>query len=519
MIKAKEIVSRRDDELRTDFILKTSRGDFDHIKEDVELKDVFKGIKKEQQKKVLLQGGPGSGKSTLCLHICHEWRKGELFQDYRLAILVKLRDREVQKATDIAGILPRKDDEMGHDAEKVISAISGKDVLLILDGWDELPRGSPCRPIIMDILKGNKLSDSAIIVTSRPDSSQELQQFVGSRIEILGFTQEELRNYFADCLDNKTEDVETLLQKLEENPRVEGSCTIPLNASILVHLFKFGKSLPSTEYGIFEGLVCSCIIRYYRKKEFGLSNVKSLNNLPVEVQKPFDYLCKVAYDGVQNGTIIFDEDDLEPNFKSLGLLHGEESFAKHGKSRSYHFLHLSIQEVLAAKFMATKLRHEELNTVKEFEKLFDQPRFYAVFRYFAAITKLENPEIKKFVLQVAKNQIKTRGKEKSRDSMFGYTPQPQFVTLIHCLFEAHDSDLCKEVVEQLDSELDLDGTSLNPTDCLSLGYFLTYCQQFRVSLEFCSIDDKGCKMLFRQKKECTYDFQSLEYVITTMAHA
>ena len=518
MIKAKKIVSRRDDERRTDIIKKTSRGDFDHIKEDVELKDVFKGIKKEQQKKVLLQGGPGSGKSTLCLHICHEWRKGELFQDYRLAILVKLRDREVQKATDIAGILPRKDDEMGRDAEKVISAINGKNVLLILDGWDELPRSSPCRPVIMDILKGNKLSEIAIIVTSRPDSSQELEQFVGSRIEILGFTQEELRNYFADCLDNKTEDVETLLQKLEENPRVEGSCTIPLNASILVHLFNFGKSLPSTEYGIFEGLICSCIIRYNKRNEIGLSNVvKSLDNLPDEVQESFDYLCKVAYDGVQNGTIIFDENDLEPNFKSLGLLHGEESFAKYGESRSYHFLHLSIQEVLAAKFMATKLRHEEQNTVKEFEKLFDQPRFYAVFRYFAAITKLENPEIKKFVLQVAKNQIKTRGK--SRDSMFGYTPQPQFVTLIHCLFEAHDSDLCKEVVQQLDSELNLNGTSLNPTDCLSLGYFLTYCQQFRVSLEDCSIGDKGYKMLFRQKKECTYDFQSLEYVITTMAHA
>ena len=279
-----------------------------------------------------------------------------------------------------------------------------------------------------------------------------------------------------------------------------------------MHLFKFGKSLPSTEYGIFEGLILNCIVRYYEKEDNGLSNVKSLNNLPVKDQEPFDYLCKVAYDGVQNGTIIFDENDLEPNFKSLGLLHGEESSAEYAKSRSYHFLHLSIQEVLAAKFMATKLRHKEQNTVKEFEKLFDQPRFYAVFRYFAAITKLENPEIKKFVLQVAKNQIKTRGKDKSRDSMFGYTPQPQFVTLIHCLFEAHDSDLCKEVVQQLDSELNLDGTSLNSTDCLSLGYFLTYCQQFHVSLAGCSIDGKGCKMLFRQRN---YDFQGLKYVITT----
>ena len=515
MIKAKEIVSRRDDQHRTDIIKKTSRGDFDLIKEDVELKDVFKGIKTEQQKKVLLQGGPGSGKSTLSLHMCHEWRKGELFKDYGLAILVKLRDREVQKATDIAGLLPRKDDEMGRDAEKVISAINGKDVLFIFDGWDELPQGSLCRPVIMDILKGNKLSESSIIVTSRPDSSQEVEKFVGSRIEILGFTQEELQKYFTECLDNKTDDVKTLLQKLEENPTVEGSCRIPLNASILVHLFKCDKSLPSTEYGIFEGLICNCIIRYQEKKKNYHISMKSLDKPPVEVQKPFNYLCKVAYDGVQSGTIIFDENLLDPNFEPLGLLHGEESFVKCGKSRSYHFLHLSIQEVLAAKFFATKLKHEELNheeqnTVKEFEKLFDRPRFYAVFRYFAAITKLDNPEIKKFVLQVAKKQLRTRPEDNSRDSMFGYTPQPQFVTLIHCLFEAQDSDLCKEVAQQLDSRLDLSDTSLNPTDCLSVGFFLAYCQQFDVSLERCSIDDKGCKMLFRQRKECNYDFQSLK---------
>ena len=514
MIKAKEIVSRRDDELRTDMIKKTSRGNLDHIKEDVELKDVFKGIIKGQQKKILLQGGPGSGKSTICLHICHEWRRGELFKDYRLAILVKLRDREVQKATDIAGILPREDDKMGRDAVKAISAINGKDVLFVFDGWDELPQSSPCYPLIMDILEGNKLSDSAIIVTSRPDFSQELQEFVGSRIEILGFTQEELQRYFAECLGNKTEDVEALVQKIRDNPRVAGSCHLPLNASIIVHLFKCNKSLPSTEYGIFYELICSHIVRDHKKKGNGDIEVESLDKLPDKVQKSFNHLCKVAYDGVKEEKIIFDKADLGTNFKSLGLLQGEQSFSTRGKSQSYHFVHLSVQEVLTAIHMAIKL--SETEQVEEFNNLFGQPRFYAVFRYFAAITKLKNPGIKQVVSQVAKKQFRTAAKDNSADSMFGYTYQSELVTLLHCLFEAKDDDLCEEVVQQLNSQLNLDSTSLNPTDCLSVGFFLTYCQQFSVSLEGCYISDEGCKMLFSQNKG--YPFRILKYVFTAMIY-
>ena len=159
--------------------------------------------------------------------------------------------------------------------------------------------------------------------------------------------------------------------------------------------------------------------------------------------------------------------------------------------------------------MATKLN--ETDQVVQFETLFTQPRFYAVFRYFAAITKLKNPEIKEVVSQVAKKQFITAAKYNSTDSMFGYTYQSELVTLFHCLFEAQDDDLCKGVVRQLNSNLDLFNTSLNPTDCLSLGYFLTYCEHCAVSLLSCSIGDEGCKMLFSQRKG--YPFRTLKYVI------
>ena len=513
MIKEDQDLKRRDDQSRIEHIHKiSSSGNLDHIlidKDPVKLEDVFKGFTNDEQRKVIIHGRAGCGKSTLSLHICQEWRKGTLFQDYRLVILVKFRDREVRKATDITGILPRKDNSMGHTAKEEISANNGKGVLLIFDGFDELPEDAPCRNVVMKILNGTELPESSIIITSRPSSLLVLQKVVGSLIEILGFTQNELRKYFAECLDNKT-DIETLLHKIEENPRVAGSCSLPLNACILVHLFKEKRHLPSTEYGIFNQLIHTCIVRDLKKRGEKNIKMKSLEDLPPEVKEQFDIICKVAYEGVQNGMIIFDEEVVGSHTHTLGLLQCELSFSLCTvDSRSYNFVHLSIQEFLAAFHMATKLN--ETDQIVQFKTLFTQPRFYAVFRYFAAITKLKNPGIKEVVSQVATKQFRTVAKDNSTDSMFGYTYQSELVTLFHCLFEAEDDDLCEGVVRQLNSKLNLGGTSLNPTDCLSLGYFLTYCKHCEISLGVCSIGDEGCKMLFSQKKG--YPFRTLKYVI------
>ena len=54
---------------------------------------------------MLMEGAPGSGKSTLSFHVRHEWAKGELFQDYKLVILIKLRDLIIQNAKSVADLL------------------------------------------------------------------------------------------------------------------------------------------------------------------------------------------------------------------------------------------------------------------------------------------------------------------------------------------------------------------------------------------------------------------------------
>ena len=169
---------------------------------------------------------------------------------------------------------------------------------------------------------------------------------------------------------------------------------MPLNASILVHLFKCDGVLPHTQFGIFSALIRNCIFRHLKKKEQrDIPGIKSLDKLPTAIQNQFECICVIAYKGVMEDHITF---DLECSFNTLGLLQGVESFASGMPSHSYNFLHLSVQELLAAIHMATKLDPSE--QVAQFKELFGQARFSAVFQFYAAKTKLKTHGMDEIVI-------------------------------------------------------------------------------------------------------------------------
>ena len=84
MIMAEEVQRRY---IEDDFVRNTITGKVDDIlkkKVPIELKDILGG----QQKKVLIEGAPGCGRSTFSRHICRQWTDGQLFQEYSQVILV-----------------------------------------------------------------------------------------------------------------------------------------------------------------------------------------------------------------------------------------------------------------------------------------------------------------------------------------------------------------------------------------------------------------------------------------------
>ena len=503
MIK-KEQVQRG--KVEDEFIRKTITGKVDDIlqyKVPIKLEDIFKNTK-GKRKKLLIEGAPGCGKSTLSLDICRQWADGILFQQFQLVILMRLREPVVQNADSIVSILPQRDVDMARDIAQKITACDGSDVLFVLDGWDEFRPTAPNHSVIHSLIFDEQmLHKSSIIITSRPTSSASLHPIVTSRIEVLGFTRSELRLYFAKCLQKDTNAADTLLQRIQENPAVESSCYLPLNASILVHLFKCeGNSLPKTRYGIFSALILNCVYRHLKERtNHEILSIQSLDDLPQAVQDPFRKLCELAYQGVMDNKIIF---DLPPDCNTLGLLQGVESFVKCGKSHSYNFLHLSIQELLAAYHIATEL--EESDQIMKFKELFGQDRFSAVFQFYAAKTKLQTPGITEVLIQVAE-----RGAVKAPQTK----DKVHLLSLLNCLFETQDSSLCRFVADHVQSKLDLSSSSLGPVDCLSISYFLVCAAVFDVDLSSCYMGAEGCKTLLKAD-EVYSNILFLRYTVTCM---
>jgi len=148
---------------------------------------------------------------------------------------------------------------------------------------------------------------------------------------------------------------------------IEAACYLPLNAAIIAHLFLDYQPLPNTLHGVFTSVVVSCITRHLTNLSGkgtwdDLPRIESLDELPPEVENDFCSICLLAYQGIMKNQVTFSSQDLQsfqPTLSSqlntLGLIQGTESFRK---CILYNFLHLQIQELLAA-FHISKLPPSE----------------------------------------------------------------------------------------------------------------------------------------------------------------
>ena len=269
-----------------------------------------------------------------------------------------------------------------------------------MDGWDELVLNVKQELVVQQLVQRNRLPNSVVIVTCRSESSGQLQEVASSRIETMGFTPSDVREYFSECLKGDAQAVEKLSEVVQQNPQIEASSYLPLFAAIVMAIFLMTPTskLPTTLHELFTTLVLTCILHHLqaRTEYKGILSLTSLDALPGEVQQSFDHLCQLAFDGLKKNKLSFSTDELGEH-SNLSLLQGVESFSfcrlSIGVSKTYSFLHLSVQELLAARYIS-KLSLDE--QTKVFHELIDHPRYTAVFRFFAGITQLRSERIATF---------------------------------------------------------------------------------------------------------------------------
>ena len=463
------------------------------MKRPIKLQDIFQ-TEDRKRRIILIEGAPGSGKTTLMLHICQKWGEGELFQEYSVVIMVQLRDPAIQNAQSITELLPCRDTAMAEEMGAEIMAKDGEGVLWILDGWDELPTHLQTKSLFRDLIYPPAVSStsrSTVLVTSRPISATNFHwntfwKMVPKRIEILGFTAQELKLYLTECLkDDPPSVAEDLLEKIHENPILESSCYLPLNAAVLAHVYRCSNySLPNTQYELFSTIILNFMYRHIQKEgnHNDLMSLESFKDLPDDLTHHFQAICKLAYNGMMENKVAFQSRDLPQNVNTLGLLQVKESFSLVGRSRLYHFHHLTFQELLAAYYIANSLTDQE--QVLKFKELVKKPHYNTVFQFYAAITKLEKPGFPELVSNIASNDWLTQ----------------RLLPLLRCIYEIKDQYLCYFVAKRLQGELKLPLTYLSTPDCLAIGYFLSHaCASgtFTANLTSSYIGNQGYKFLLR----------------------
>ena len=267
---------------------------------------------------ILIEGVPGGGKSTLAFHICHKWAQGDVLHSldiFDLVILVYLRDQAIQNATNLVEVLPARNLEMSKIVDSQIQDCDGQNILFIFDGWDEFPSRLQEESIVSTIIhKPHKLSlhRTTVLITSRPVSSGNLLKIADRRVEILGFTQHQIREYIEKALDGNSTRIQKLVQHLEEHPVIEGYCYVPLHVAILVHIFlTMREALPTTLHELFCNLVLCCIARELETHESERFVSCSLDDLPDELKSKLSNLSLLAYEGVMQDKVVFYEIDMK----------------------------------------------------------------------------------------------------------------------------------------------------------------------------------------------------------------
>lgn len=363
------------EQVLTSKINKILKGDIDHMSNNlINFEDIFKAD--ENINSLLIQGSPGIGKTAFSLTVCKKWAAGKFFTQFKIVWLWALRDPQIEAFTSV-------DDLFFHDSTEISAAVvrqvkksGGKDVLFVLDGWDELPdkftkSRSSC--FFLKLIEGNELPFSSVIVTSRNISSQRLfrQNLFWRTIDILGFSKDCVSEYIHKCFSKSPENEKQLLKLLKERPDIQSICYVPMNCSIVCYVFSCKQALPSTLTELYSLLAKNSLIRNVDLRGKASEDLTE-SHLPDEANNLYLSLCKLSYHGLSINRYTYSRNDIAAaceastgvivDIDKLGVLQAVNVFHSEGVSSSFHFLHTTVQEFMAANYIAS-LNQDELEIV------------------------------------------------------------------------------------------------------------------------------------------------------------
>ena len=287
----------------------TIRGDMDDIlrqKEKIEYDQVLKGLRSGQV--VFIEGRPGSGKTTFVHKITQDWAhhyKGGL----RLVLLVSLRvlNNFNKPNIDLSDILKLFMDL--RVKKELLEERNGKGVCFIFDGLDEFSPKDGGNSIVNQVINKQYLSQSTVIVSSRPAAIAKLRSRANKSIEVLGFERNQIYDYFDHYPFSDSSMSAELKTYLSSHPNVLHMCYLPIHAAMVGFLFKVSKNVPQTETEIYKHFTLLTLKRHFTKDSLTHDPSLDVENLSGDEGKLFNQICQLALEKTILNKQVLHQDD------------------------------------------------------------------------------------------------------------------------------------------------------------------------------------------------------------------
>ncbi|XP_058273293.1 NACHT, LRR and PYD domains-containing protein 12-like isoform X3 [Hemibagrus wyckioides] len=346
----------------------------------IKCNDIFKPLSEQDKpiRSVLTKGVAGIGKTVSVQKFILDWAEGKANQDVHLIFPLPFRELNLMKDQKLSLM------ELLHvcfKKTKETEMSSLEKVLFIFDGLDEcrfpldfqntvrvcdVTESASVQELLINLIKGNLLPSALIWITSRPAAADQIPSECVHRVtEVRGFNDPQKEEYFRKRISDQSL-ANNIITHLKSLRSLYIMCHIPvfcwISATVLERMLGEAESgeIPKTLTQMYTHFIIQTNIireKFSKKQESDEEMLLKLGQL--------------AFQQLKKGNLIFYEEDLREcgiDVREAAVYSGvctqifREEFGLH-QSKVYCFVHLSIQEHLAALYVHLTFMKEKRNVL------------------------------------------------------------------------------------------------------------------------------------------------------------